>query len=276
MSFADFENSVDSGRPIELLLVSYLTGHWAFTTSEVPVIHDGRTYEPMPFQHSAIAPTGDVAKAAITISVPQDCQVGELFRIQPPSGVVSLTLFVKHVDDPEAKAVWKGRITNVEWEQPWLHLTSENVFSSLQRLGLRRKYGTACPHTLYQVGPGLCNVNRDTFAEVRTLTGLSGVTLSFTSLIGVRQNGYFAGGFLTWVHGVNGYLERRMITSSDEMGNVVITSPPPGLAVGMPMTLYPGCDHTLATCHGKFNNALNYGGTPYIPKKNPFGGSTLY
>jgi hypothetical protein len=43
------------------------------------------------------------------------------------------------------------------------------------------------------------------------------------------------------------------------------------------VTLYPGCDHTLgaAGC-AKFANTDNFGGTPFIPNKNPFGGTAIY
>jgi len=45
----------------------------------------------------------------------------------------------------------------------------------------------------------------------------------------------------------------------------------------MQIKAYPGCNHALnGDCHNKFNNALNYQGQPFIPKKNPFAGSTIY
>ena len=31
----------------------------------------------------------------------------------------------------------------------------------------------------------------------------------------------------------------------------------------MGLTLWPGCDKRIATCHGKFNNALNFQGEPH-------------
>jgi uncharacterized phage protein (TIGR02218 family) len=37
------------------------------------------------------------------------------------------------------------------------------------------------------------------------------------------------------------------------------------VAVGDGFELLPGCDHTLASCQGIFNNLSNYGGFPYIP-----------
>lgn len=274
MSFDTIEKSIDSGRPLELLKVSYLTNHYCYTTAESEVAYDGFLYMPLPISHNEVSPTGDITRSSITIRVPKDCEVGELFRVQPPSGVVTVTLFTKHVDDGEVKVIWKGRIINAEWEEPWLVLTSENAFSSLQRLGVRRKYSSQCPHALYGQGDGLCNVNPDTFKQTHNATTVSGVTVSCDTAAG-NPSAYFAGGKATWVHNVKGYLEQRMITESSG-GVITLASPPHGLAPGQPVTLYPGCDHSLATCHGKFANALNFGGTPFIPQKNPFGGSTLY
>lgn len=36
------------------------------------------------------------------------------------------------------------------------------------------------------------------------------------------------------------------------------------IASGMPLTLYPGCDKTLAMCSGRYNNALNFIGEPHF------------
>ena len=35
--------------------------------------------------------------------------------------------------------------------------------------------------------------------------------------------------------------------------------------VGDQFQLLPGCDRTLATCQSVFNNAIHFGGFPYIP-----------
>jgi len=39
--------------------------------------------------------------------------------------------------------------------------------------------------------------------------------------------------------------------------------------------IYPGCDRVRATCESKFDNLDNFGGFPWIPTKNPFGGSSI-
>ncbi|MEW6169845.1 MAG: phage BR0599 family protein [Pseudomonadota bacterium] len=58
--------------------------------------------------------------------------------------------------------------------------------------------------------------------------------------------------------------------------SITLAAVPPGLSVGATVVLYPGCDHTLSTCESKFGNSANFGGFPFIPTKNPFGGSPIY
>ena len=48
-----------------------------------------------------------------------------------------------------------------------------------------------------------------------------------------------------------------------------------GLAVGVAFEAFAGCDRTLATCQAKFGNAINFGGFPWIPAKNPFTGDAI-
>lgn len=277
MSFDTIETSVDDGQPLELVQFTYLTNNWYFTTSESPVVYEGNTFSPLPFKHSDIAPSAEVSKSQITIGVPKDCPVGELFRAQSPAGLVTVTIFAKHAQDAQVKAIWKGRVINAEWQEPWLNLTSESVFSSLQRVGLRRNYAVQCPHTVYSQGEGLCNVNKESFRSDYVVTTISGLTVFCEDADGVAVD-RFAGGEVTWTHATDGYLVRAMIKSNDGAGNFTLLFPPQGLALGAAIHAYPGCDHDLDSPNGcpKFGNQINYGGQPFIPKKNPFNGSTLY
>jgi len=49
-----------------------------------------------------------------------------------------------------------------------------------------------------------------------------------------------------------------------------------GLKSGMEIRAYAGCNRTIQECSSKFNNTLNYGGMPFIPTKNPFGGDPIF
>ncbi len=41
--------------------------------------------------------------------------------------------------------------------------------------------------------------------------------------------------------------------------------------LGSNIDLFAGCDRSLDTCDSKFAAVPNYGGFPFVPRKNPFG-----
>lgn len=272
MTYAIQETSVENSRPIELILIALGLSTWAFTTSEVPVVYNGITFQPIPMSRSNVIPTGDVNKSGLTVRLPMDNPVSELFRTQGPSGIVTATLWQFHYGDNDYKVIWKGRIINCDWQQPWAVMTIENVFSSLLRPGLRRKYSTQCSLALYSSGMGQCNVNKAARKITITVASVSGSTVAFNETVTSPLAGdYFAGGFIEWIDLQTGNTERRMLLASDlALKTITLNSIPLGLAAGMSLDMYPGCDHLVDTCYLKFNNVVNFGGFPFIPQKNPF------
>ena len=275
MSFEDNELSVADALPIELYEIAYTGNYWYYTSGDADITLDGRLYKAIPITHGEIEPSVDIAKAGLEFTFPRDVPFGEVFRVQPPSEVVSFTMKVQNYLIPgEFVVAWRGRVINVEWANTtWLKVTAENVFSSLQRPGLRRRYSITCPYALYG---SQCKVSRDSFREITTVLGVSGTSLICAAAIGKVDN-YYAGGFLTYTNGSGGNIEKRMIRSSiGSSGTLLLQSLPVGVVGGTLASIYAGCDHLIATCDSKFNNKDNCGATPYIPLKNPFGGATLY
>jgi hypothetical protein len=72
-----------------------------------------------------------------------------------------------------------------------------------------------------------------------------------------------------------GVPERRFILEHSGAA-ITLSSGASDIPVGAAVSLFPGCDHSAATCAAKFSNAANYGGFPYMPTKNPFGGDPIY
>lgn len=274
MSISQNELSVESSRPIELIEVSYTGNFYYYTSSDQDITLDGKVYLARPISHAEIEPSQDVEKAGLEFIFPRDIPFYEAFRIQPPSEVVSFTLKVQNYLIPsEFVVLWKGRVIDVNQQGAYVSVTVENVFSSLNRPGLRRRYSITCPYALYG---SQCGVSRDAFKEILPISALSGLTLVVPGAIGKPDN-YYAGGYATWANGVAGNVEKRMIRESfGTSGFIVLSALPIGLSGGQLVNLYAGCDHLIATCDSKFGNSLNCGATPYIPSKNPFGGSTVY
>jgi len=198
--------------------------------------------------------------------------IADLFRVQPPSGVVSLVIYRRHTEDADAEfaLVWSGRVLSAAWNGNMVEVECEPITVSLKRPGLRRHYQKTCPHVLY--GPG-CRLVASAHAHTATTFGVNGLQLTVADFVGF-VDGYFAGGYIEYTSTIDGSTEFRSVVSSST-GVLVLTMPPLGLAGAGQVKAYRGCAHTVPACVS-FNNLPNYGGQPYIPTKNPFGGSSIY
>jgi uncharacterized phage protein (TIGR02218 family) len=76
--------------------------------------------------------------------------------------------------------------------------------------------------------------------------------------------GAYALGLLRWIGGANGGLESA-IAGSDGATLTLRRAPPFTVTAGTLIELIEGCDKTLATCAGRFGNAANFRGEPYLP-----------
>ncbi len=74
----------------------------------------------------------------------------------------------------------------------------------------------------------------------------------------------YGGGRLRWFGGEACGLESAIAQS--EGATVLLRTPPPvAVTPGMLVEVQEGCDKTLATCSGRFDNAANFRGEPYLP-----------
>jgi uncharacterized phage protein (TIGR02218 family) len=269
VAFDALETSEQGAQPVELYTFRRGVERLDYTSSDVAVVYQTRTYTPAPLQRQAIEETSEISRADLRITAAHDFAPAEWFSPYPPSEVVSFELRRLHRGDTDAALFWIGRLITVSWKDTTAELQCESLLASMRRPGLRRLYQRSCPHALYGAG---CLVAAASFRHAATLSGVSGTTLT-SSAFATLGTGYLAGGYLEWQDGTR--LERRAIRAHTS-GDIVISHPIPALVAFAAVTVYAGCDRTLATCHTKFTNSANFGGFPNVPSKNPFGGSSVF
>jgi len=102
----------------------------------------------------------------------------------------------------------------------------------------------------------LCGVNPDSYALSATVTAVVN-RFNFTVSIAPADN-YLNGGTVLTDSGV------AFEIAAQTGGSLTAYLPfHRVLAVGMSLTLWPGCDKRIATCHSKFNNTANFQGEPH-------------
>jgi uncharacterized phage protein (TIGR02218 family) len=273
MTFATYETSLQDGNPVELYEFTVGVQTFRYTSAPEDIVYQTKTYETVQLSRSDIEDTGDIPKSQLTLTAQRDFPIADLFRVAPPSEVVAVNVYRLHLadGDAESKLIWTGRVLNCEWDaRSTCTMTCESLYTALRRRGLRRMYQRQCPHTLYGA---LCGVPATSFRTVLAVNIVNGTSLSDPD-IDVLPDGYLAGGYLEWEKAPGQY-ERRAIKT--HVGDTItITHPIIGLAGGNEVSLFAGCDHSLTTCNSKFSNATNYGGFPFVPKSNPFGGTNVF
>jgi len=269
MSFATYETSRSRGAPQTLYKFTYQDQVFAYTDAEQTVTFAGVEYEPIPVARGSVSTSGTFDRVTLTVDVPHDCEIAELFRVFPPSDVVGVTVFQGHTEDStiDFLAVWTGRVISCARDKTTASLLCEPVSTSMKRPGLRRRYQYGCPHALY--GPQ-CRVVRASFTATATVSAANGATLTLESgWNGAFPEANFVDGMLECV--INGATALRTILRVDAGSNqIVVSGKVAGLVAGGTVSLNPGCNHQMSGCN-QFNNILNYGGQPWIPTKNPIG-----
>lgn len=270
MTFDARETSADAGRPVELYTFGRDYQRWRYTSADRTVVADSQTFTARTITRSAIDVSAEKARSGIKITGPRDLEVAELFRVSPPTLAITCIVQQYHDGDGALATIWTGRIAGVEFAGPAALITCEPTFTALRRIGLRRLYQRQCPHVLYGQA---CRVNREAFRTDGLVESVAGLVVNVAAADG-QPDGTFAGGYLEWDVAL-GIPERRFILDHTGAG-LTVSSLPYGLVGGTAVRLYPGCDHTLDTCTDKFSNTPNYGGFPYFPTKNPFGGDPIF
>jgi uncharacterized phage protein (TIGR02218 family) len=229
------------------------------------------TYTQAAIKAGNIRQSGDLVRNDLKLTVPWDFPIAELWRLSPPSTTMAVILKEVHAGDGEIVQSWTGHVSNVSWPSP---AEAELMLSpgvvAMRSTGLRMAYQRSCPHVTFGAA---CGVDKVLFRAAGTVLANAGVTVQ-AAVFALQADGYYNGGFIEWTD-ADGITTHRFITA--HVGNTVtLMTPAVLLAVNDAFDAFPGDDHTLATCAGKFNNAPNYGGIPYFTQRNPFDGNPVY
>lgn len=265
MSWSEFEYSVANGQP--LTLYEFIRGgvmFYRYTNADRDINLSG-----VRWMAHAISDSGLSAGSGngLEITVPASNGLALLFRGLPPSQPVLIRVYRLHAGDSSVmlKTVWVGTVSEVKREAiDRCKLLTNSLASTFTRVGLRLTFSRACPHALYDHN---CRVNATSFALYgMAIVALDGASITVNLPAGTEPE-RFSGGYVEWV--TEGVTERRGLRA--QAGHRLnLFGGSAGLAVGQTVTLYPGCDHTIALCNSRFSNHLNFGGVPHMPGKSPF------
>jgi uncharacterized phage protein (TIGR02218 family) len=243
------------------------TNEYRYTTQPFIVSDSTNVWEPVSIDSSEVTQSNEMAKDAIKLIIPRDNVFARLFLGGVPEQITTVTIFRGDGSEEDYQYYWKGRIAGASASGDAVTLECENIFTSMRRSGLRALYQKNCRHSLYGRG---CNLNDYDFAVAATAIAVSGfnVTIDVDSTINESE---FTGGTLETSDGFLRYIINHTGTTLQLIRPLLSLEEEVNGSNGLaPITLYPGCDHTMTACKDKFNNLNNYGGFAWLPSVNPF------
>jgi uncharacterized phage protein (TIGR02218 family) len=160
---------------------------------------------------------------------------------------------------PGTAVLFAGRVSDLDCSRSGIDMKCASHLELLNIPMPRRLYQAACSHVF---GDAMCQFNRASLA----LTFSAAANSSQTTILGVPSTtSPFLQGSIVGVSGANAGQTRTIygfLAGSSVTVKLAFLSP---VSAGDQFQLLPGCDHTLATCDGTFNNKIHFGGMPFIP-----------
>lgn len=264
MTFAASEASLAAGVPYELheFQLGDSAVYYRYADAAVNIDYAGETFEACYCPGDRIEAGTNAVKSATRVRVNWTNPFAWLYTAGPPEDVVHYIRYKGHAAD--VQAVFRGDVTQIVFKQSarrgerYAEISIDPYTMAMQRPGLITQFQRSCGVDLYSTP---CGMLRADWKASGTLTVVSGNVLTSTTF-GSESDGWWTGGDIV----VNGC--RRWII--EHSGNTVRIVPGiVGLAAGQTFDVYPGCDHSIATCHSKFANRANYRGQPNIPDEDP-------
>lgn len=271
MGIDQYESSRQLAEPVNLYLFRYgqdVNSYYAYTDAEEPKTYLGIEYTPAPVSRGEVHSSGGLDKTSMNVDLPKNCGLSDLYRVYPPTQVVTLKIFQGHVSDLSGAyfVVWAGRVLSRDVKDNIAGFNCEPIATSMRRSGLRRNYQYGCPHVLYGAQ---CGANRATASTTVTVVSVSGDSVTLPDgWNGAIDFNKYLGGILEWTSG--GETELRTILRITGGKTLRLSGVPRNLSTGSPATAILGCSRQMGDCGTLHNNIQNFGGQPWIPSKNPF------
>jgi uncharacterized phage protein (TIGR02218 family) len=160
---------------------------------------------------------------------------------------------------PGTVVLFSGRISDIDCSRTGIDMKCRSHLELLNIQMPRRLWQASCTHIF---GGPMCQFNRASLA----VTFSAGAGSTQTVITGAPSSTTpFALGTIIGTTGANAG-HSRTVSEFASGGTVTVKLAFLSLvANGDEFQLLPGCDRTIATCTNVFNNAVRFGGFPYIP-----------
>jgi len=267
----EIDGTLREAQPVGLVLFAIDDWTLRVAASDKVETFNGHDWLPVAVTMPDIVQAAELRKNDLTLTVPVDFPVAQLWAEAPPAGTMLCILYDADRGSTETRDSWTGHVSNVRFAsaaKAEIQLTSG--LNALRQPGLRQIAQRSCRHGIYTPG---CTVSPEDFKTDAVVTDRGGLWIEADEFAS-KPDGYYEGGFVRWTNAM-GFRDWRHVRT--HVGKRLTLAWSAGrLPIGGELTAHPGCDETPNDCGPKFDNLPNYGGLWWLKTKNPFGSDPVY
>lgn len=284
------EQSIQESRPYELFRFVYgprPEDIATYTTKLTPVTFNAETYIPLPVDREAIVISQSLDRAVLAINLPHNSIIAQQYRLYPPVVPVTVTIFRGQEGEDTPIPIWVGRVIWGDFQSDLsIRLECEPITTGFKRVGLHLHYQHICPHVLYEIKTCAADKGQNTLTRQAIEVNGTQITVPGHYDSSLTVNGApfrTAGGVIEWER--DGVTHKRTVYRSQAItgpgGNpatvfTLIGSVEGVLEESTQISVVRGCARTLNECVTAFDNAINFGGFPFIPSDDPTSTSRVF
>lgn len=233
-----------------------------FTAHDRDIVREGIVYRAAPgMLPSAISQSDGFAADGLEIEgALTDAAIAEADLAAGRWDGASVFLFLIDWQEPEGEPlpIARGVLGDVAMRGGGFEAELKGPAAALDRPVVEQ----TSPECRATLGDRRCRVDMAGRARITRIVAVEGEdAVRVASTVPGNAHGY---GRLRWIGGANSGLESAILSSA---GALVRLREPPHYrpAIGDAVELTEGCDKALATCAGRFGNAVNFRGEPHLP-----------
>jgi len=263
MTYTGQEAATYQGQPVELYKFVRRATCWLYTSADEAVTVGADTYQPVTISRGAVKRSQERSSSELAVHLSLNLSLIPPFITSTPATPVSLTITRLHREDGETIVFWRGEVSAAEIEGDQATLTCVSPLSAHEKSVPRLVVQQQCPNVLYDKS---CGLDPEDFKTSGTVSQVSSDGLDVTVPgIDALGDGFFKAG---WLQIAGTDLRAFVVKHTNDV--VRLLTPLAGLADGVAVDLFAGCDRTVQQCRDRFDNVHNHLGFPLMPERNPF------
>jgi uncharacterized phage protein (TIGR02218 family) len=161
---------------------------------------------------------------------------------------------------PGTVVLFAGRISDIDCTRTGIDLKCRSHLELLNIQMPRRLWQSSCTHVF---GDAMCQFDRSKL-QATFAAGSGSTQTQIATSINPTPSSLYIQGTIVGATGANAGSSRSVANMGSGWVYVKLAFLSPVLP-GDEFQLLPGCDRTIATCTNVFNNAIHFGGFPYVP-----------